>query len=97
MKPSELLLYWLIAANLIGFVLMIWDKHRARNGGWRTPESTLILWSFIGGSLGTFAAQRLIRHKTRKQPIATILWLIPLLHVTVLGVWLSGITLPLPS
>jgi uncharacterized membrane protein YsdA (DUF1294 family) len=97
MTGTELLLYWLIIANFTGFVLMVWDKHRAQSGSWRTPESTLILWSLVGGSLGTFAAQRLIRHKTRKQPIATFLWLIPVLHLVVVAVWLSDITLPLPG
>jgi len=77
---GELALYWLIFANLTGFILMVRDKHQAETGGWRTPEKILILLSFIGGSLGTLAAQRLIRHKTRKQPIATLLWLIPLLQ-----------------
>jgi len=86
----EAALYWLIAANLIGFTLMVRDKHRAETGGWRTPESTLILWSFIGGSIGTLAAQRLIRHKTRKQPIATILIAIPMLHGLGAALYLSG-------
>ena len=87
----EGILYWLIAANFIGFMLMLRDKHRAETGGWRTPESTLILWSLIGGSLGTLAAQRLLRHKTRKQPIATYIVLIPLFHGLCLAAYWFGL------
>ncbi len=87
--------YWLIAANLIGFVLMVWDKARAEAGGWRVAESTLLLWSVIGGSLGTLAASHIIRHKTRKQPIATMLKLIPAIHAIILGMALTGLLDPL--
>lgn len=88
---TEVMLYWIIAANLIGFILMVWDKHCAENGGWRISESMLIRWSMMGGSLGTLAAQRLIRHKTRKQPIAAILTAIPLLHAALLALSITGI------
>lgn len=86
----ELLLYWLIAANLIGFILMVWDKSSAEAGRWRVAEETLIVWSLIGGSLGTLAAAQLIRHKTRKQPIASLLRGIPLAHAALAGAWLYG-------
>ena len=90
MSRSELALYWLIFANLTGFILMVRDKHRAETGGWRTPECSLIFWSRVGGSIGPRAAQRLIRHKTRKQPIATLFWLIPLIQGLMLGLYLTG-------
>lgn len=73
MSGLEVGLYWLLFASLTGFVLMVWDKHRAETGGWRVAESTLIFWALIGGANGVFAAQRLVRHKTRKQPISGIL------------------------
>ena len=82
--PTEYILYWLIAANIIGFVLMVWDKAKAEAGEWRVAESTLILWSLIGGSLGTLAASKIIRHKTRKQPVATLLLIIPLAQALLL-------------
>lgn len=76
----DMLLYWLIAANLIGFTLMVWDKSCAEAGRRRVAEQTLILWSLIGGSLGTLAAALIVRHKTRKQPIASLLRGIPLVQ-----------------
>ena len=91
MSIMEMALYWIVAANLVGFVLMVWDKHQAENNGWRIAESTLIVWSMVGGSLGMLAASRAIRHKTRKQPIASILTIAPVLHMALFGLWLSGI------
>jgi uncharacterized membrane protein YsdA (DUF1294 family) len=93
----EWALYWLIAANLTGFILMVWDKARAEAGGWRVAEPTLLLWSVIGGSLGTLAASHIIRHKTRKQPIATMLKLIPAGQAIVLGMALAGLLDPLAN
>lgn len=91
----EWALYWLITANLIGFVLMVWDKARAEAGGWRVAESTLLLWSVIGGSLGTLAASHVIRHKTRKQPIATMLKLIPAAQAILIIFIATGLLDPL--
>lgn len=93
--PTEYILYWLIAANLVGFVLMVRDKARAEAGEWRVAESTLILWSLIGGSIGTLSASLIIRHKTRKQPIATMLRAIPVIQVLLGIAWLSGLLDPL--
>lgn len=90
----EWILYWLIAANLIGFIMMIVDKHCAELDKWRIAESTLITWSLIGGSLGTLAASLAIRHKTRKQPIATLLKVIPLAHGLLLAAWAAGLIGP---
>ncbi len=93
----EMLLYWLIAANFIGFALMLWDKARAEAGGWRVAESTLISWSLIGGSIGTIAASHLVRHKTRKQPIAMILRVIPVGHAALACAAMLGLFDPLAS
>lgn len=49
------------------------DKARARSGGRRVPERTLLLVAYAGGAAGAFAGQQLFRHKTRKQPIAALL------------------------
>lgn len=84
------LLYWLIAANAVAFILMVWDKAQAERAGQRISEQTLILWSMAGGSVGALAAQRLARHKTRKQPIAGILTVMPLIHGGLAALWLGG-------
>jgi uncharacterized membrane protein YsdA (DUF1294 family) len=62
-----------IAFNLFVFLVYWWDKEAARNGGWRIRESTLLSLAFVGGSMGAISAQRLLRHKTRKEPFRSIL------------------------
>ena len=73
------LFLWLLAANIVAFTLMVVDKRRAESRARRIPESTLLRWAFFGGGFGTFAASRIIRHKTRKQPFAT--WLLVIVAV----------------
>lgn len=62
-----------IAFNLFVFLVYWRDKQAAGNGGWRIRESTLLWLAFAGGSLGAISAQRLLRHKTRKEPFRSIL------------------------
>lgn len=66
-------------ANLLAFSLFAIDKARARAGGRRIPERVLLL-SALFGALGAWLGQRLLRHKTRKQPFAAWLGLIVTLH-----------------
>ena len=84
-------LYWLAAANGVAFGLMVVDKRRAEAGGRRISESTLLGWSWLGGAIGTFAASRLIRHKTRKQPFAGQMIALLVLELVLLLLWALGI------
>ncbi|MBO9694629.1 MAG: DUF1294 domain-containing protein [Sphingopyxis sp.] len=91
---TEYVAYWLAAANGIAFGLMVADKRRAEAGIRRIPESTVLLWTFLGGACGTVLAARLVRHKTRKQPFATwmLIWL--WLDIVLLVLWWLGILEP---
>jgi uncharacterized membrane protein YsdA (DUF1294 family)/cold shock CspA family protein len=53
--------------SIVTFIAYGWDKSSARNGNWRTAESTLHLLGLMGGWPGAMAAQRLLRHKSSKQ------------------------------
>ena len=75
---------YLLLLNGWEFVLFAWDKKCAREGGWRISENTLLSFALIGGSLGAMIGQRLLRHKTRKQPFRTHLRIIVLLQVAAL-------------
>ncbi|MDZ3831519.1 MAG: DUF1294 domain-containing protein [Sphingopyxis sp.] len=92
---TEYIIYGLIAANGIAFILMVFDKRYAENGSRRVPESTLLFWAFAGGAFGTVAASRLVRHKTRKRPFATWMMIWFWLQLILLLLWALGILEPL--
>jgi uncharacterized membrane protein YsdA (DUF1294 family) len=67
---------YLLSMNVATFAACAGDKRRAIAGGRRVPEKTLLQLAAAGGVSGALAAQRLLRHKTRKEPFRTRLWLI---------------------
>lgn len=62
---SIILLIYLIIINIISIIVTIYDKLCAIGRKWRVKESTLLLLSFLGGSIGMYITMLLIRHKTR--------------------------------
>ena len=66
----------LLALNLFTMLRFWQDKKRAIAGERRIPEADLLTLALVGGSPGAFAARWLFRHKTRKQPFSTRLFLI---------------------
>ena len=58
-------LIYFVSVNLLSFVLFGIDKHRARRGMWRIPESALLLTALLGGSAGAFLGMKAFHHKTR--------------------------------
>jgi uncharacterized membrane protein YsdA (DUF1294 family) len=63
---SHILLIYLVTVNIFTFILMLWDKRKAKKKEWRIAEATLLLLSFIGGALGLFVGMFKFRHKTLK-------------------------------
>ncbi len=84
-----LLLY--AGTSLVAFVAYWMDKSAARQNRWRIPESTLHLWSLLGGWPGALAAQRLLRHKTAKPAFQWVYRATVLFHCAALG-WLLSAT-----
>ena len=96
MQPASLTLVLYLLRNVAVFFVYWWDKRAAVEGRWRVRESTLLLLAFIGGSFGAILAQRLLRHKTRKEPFRTILALIASLHIG-LTTFLAGLWVVAPE
>lgn len=76
-----LLLAALAILNLVTFLTFWHDKQRAIHGGRRVRESDLLTLALFGGSLGALAARKIFRHKTRKEPFATLLMLIVVVQI----------------
>ena len=60
----RLLLYYLLAVNLLTFIVYGLDKKKAQKKKWRIPEATLLFLAALGGSPAALLAMRLFRHKT---------------------------------
>ena len=60
----RIVIFYLLAANLLTFVTYGIDKYKARHNKWRIPEATLLLLAALGGSIGALLAMRVFRHKT---------------------------------
>ena len=62
-----MLMYYLLAVNVLTFIVYGVDKWKARRGHWRVPEATLMGLAALGGSVGAWLAMQLFRHKTQKK------------------------------
>jgi uncharacterized membrane protein YsdA (DUF1294 family) len=66
--PSILgLIGWVTLLSLLTFLAFAWDKRRARRGGWRVSERTLLSLELLGGWPGASLAMRWLRHKSSKR------------------------------
>lgn len=90
MTTSQTGVLIILLINVITFFMFWWDKNAARKGNWRVSENRLLGLALIGGSIGAVAAQRFLRHKTRKEPFRSLLLRICALHITALIAWLSA-------
>lgn len=59
------MIIYLLIINAAAFLLMLIDKQKAKKNRWRIPESTLMLSSVLGGSIGALAGMYTFRHKTK--------------------------------
>ena len=86
-----LTILYLLAVNAAAFGVFASDKRRAIEGTRRIPERVLLQIAAIGGTPGSITAQLVLRHKTRKEPFRTQLWLIAAAQIVALGaaaVWI---------
>ena len=69
-----------IIGSIVSFFTYASDKSAAQKGQWRVKESTLSFLALIGGWPGALIAQRLLRHKTKKQSFQIIFWIVVIVN-----------------
>jgi len=82
-KLPALILWGYLLISLITFFVYAFDKVAAKDGAWRTKESTLHLLSLVGGWPGALIAQQKLRHKSKKQSFRSAFWITVFVNVGV--------------
>ncbi len=59
------ILGYLLAINIVAFIMYGVDKKKAIKHKWRIPEHDLILVAVLGGSIGALLGMKAFRHKTK--------------------------------
>ena len=75
------------AVSLLTFLVYWSDKSAARQGRWRTKESSLLFLGLACGWPGAVVAQRVLRHKSRKKSFQVAFWGTVVMNAVILG-WL---------
>lgn len=55
---------YLLAVNILTFIIFGIDKLKAKEHWWRVSEFTLLLLAVVGGSIGAWAGMKVWHHKT---------------------------------
>ena len=77
---------YLVIINTITFLAMLIDKQKAKRGGYRISEKTLITLVLLGGGIGGIIGMYLFHHKTKKPrfyigfPVILVLEIIAILY-----------------
>jgi uncharacterized membrane protein YsdA (DUF1294 family) len=93
MPPPEImkLIAVFAAWNAFVFAAYFVDKQAARHDQRRISEKTLLTLALLAGTPGAITAQRLLRHKTRKEPFRSLLMAIAMLHLLIVLAIISGV------
>ena len=84
-EMTEALLYYLIAINVVTFLVYGIDKWKAKQGSWRISEATLLILAVIGGSIGALLGMKVWRHKTMHKKFKYGLPLILIIQIILIG------------
>lgn len=82
----KIILFYLLAVNLLTFISYGIDKWKARHNRWRIPEATLLLLAALGGSIGALLAMKVFRHKTQHKKFRFGVPAILLVQMAITGV-----------
>lgn len=57
--------FLILLINLIGYILIWYDKRSSKRDGWRIPEKRFFRLAFFGGAIGIYLGMKQFRHKTK--------------------------------
>lgn len=78
---------YIIVINIISFIIYYIDKVLAIKHKYRIPEAVLILFSMLGGPLGSLLSMSLFHHKTKHlkfiiiNPLLLCIWIYIILKI----------------
>ena len=83
MSFTQIVVIYLIVINILGFLVMGLDKHKAKMAERRIPENTLFMFTILGGGVGTIAGMYVFHHKTKKMKFKVGMPLILILEILI--------------
>jgi len=83
--PVQVLVVWSRVVNLVGLVMMGYNKTQAYSGDRRVREMTLWKIAFVGGAFGILAGEGAFHHKTHDLTFMALVYV-------ALGVWLWALS-----
>ena len=89
---THIVLLYLVAVNLVTFLIYGIDKFKSKRAKWRVPEATLLGLAAVGGSIGAWLGMKLWHHKTlhKKFRYGIPLILIAQMAIVLLAIWGRG-------
>lgn len=83
MSFTQIAVIYLIVINILGFLIMGLDKHKAKMAERRIPENTLFMFTILGGGVGTIAGMYVFHHKTKKMKFKVGMPLVLILEILI--------------
>ena len=90
---KETLIIWIGLMSLWAFLMMGFDKNRAKKNAYRIPEKNLWIAALFGGGIGAYIGMILFRHKTRHTSFRVGFLMLALVYIMLL-LYLLGVPLP---
>lgn len=75
------IVFQFVSINAVTLLAYYLDKRAAVRGSWRVPERNLHMLEFLGGWSGAFVAQKIFRHKSKKQSYQATFWFLGLAQI----------------
>jgi len=82
---EQIVIIYLLAINVIAFMMMRTDKGYAKHRKRRIPESRLLGVAAIGGALGAWLAMSMYRHKTKHARFSKGIPFMLFIHVVIIA------------